>query len=147
MSVSEACNWSEISHLELSFTFFMHLVLVCMNPLGGLVMELSPAHVCEVPGTHVTFTCSYRSSERLEIEFVTSRVYRPGTARVSQLTGRDITARHSWGAMRKWTVELGSEVRMVTCRVVNLVGLTVGQLHARVKSGENREGNGFYRNV
>ena len=99
-------------------------------------MELSPSHVCHVPGTRVTFMCSYRSSERLEIEFDTSDTFSPMTRVRSQLTGRDVTARHRWGASRMWTVVLEPGIKMVTCRVTNSMGITVGQLHARVNTGD-----------
>ena len=35
-----------------------------------------------------------------------------------------------------WTRELGPDVRMVTCRLTNMAGVTVGQPHARVYSGD-----------
>ena len=98
-------------------------------------MELSPSHVCHVPGTRVTFMCSYRSSERLEIDFETSDTFSP-TTRVRPQFGRDVTARHRWGASRLWTVVLEPDIKMVTCRVTNNLGITVGQLHARVNTGD-----------
>ena len=103
---------------------------------GGLVMELRPARVCLAPGpgTRVTFTCSYRSSQRLDIQFDTSYDYTPRTRVLDGV--RDVTARHNWGATRMWTRELGPDVRMVTCRLTNRAGVTVGQLHARVYSGD-----------
>ena len=107
---------------------------------GGLVMELTPARVCLAPGpgTRVTFTCSYRSSQRLDIQFDTSHAFTPETRVLAHEldTVKDVTSRHNWGATRRWTRVLGPDVRMVTCRLTNVAGVTVGQLHARVYSGD-----------
>ena len=107
---------------------------------GGLVMELTPARVCLAPGpgTRVTFTCSYRSSQWLDIQFDTSHAFTPETRVLAHEldTVKDVTSRHNWGATRRWTRVLGPDVRMVTCRLTNVAGVTVGQLHARVYSGD-----------
>ena len=110
-------------------------------------MQLRPEQVCAAPGTTTTFTCSYRAAESLDIEFstatarATARDTARGTARDTALVAGhvsgDSTARHTWGATRRWTVELAAVpgVRRVTCRVTNVAGVTVGQLHARVYPG------------
>ena len=41
-----------------------------MHAPGGLLMALTPLRVHEHEGRRVTFTCTYRSSERHTIEFV-----------------------------------------------------------------------------
>ena len=98
-------------------------------------MQLRPEHVCAAPGTTTTFTCSYRAAENLDIEFSTGTAR--DTALVAGHVSGDSTARHTWGATRRWTVELAAVpgVKRVTCRVTNVAGVTVGQLHARVYTG------------
>ena len=102
-------------------------------------MRLRPEQVCAAPGTTTTFTCSYRAAESLDIEFstATARGTARDTALVAGHVSGDSTARHTWGATRRWTVELAAVpgVRRVTCRVTNVAGVTVGQLHARVYPG------------
>ena len=102
-------------------------------------MELSPEEVCAAPGERVTFTCSARSSERLTIEFLTSALASPVTrAPQPRALAGDSTARYSWGAVRMWTLVLDPEasIARVTCRVSNVAGVVVGQLHARVYTGD-----------
>ena len=102
-------------------------------------MELSPEQVCAVPGERITFTCSARSRERLTIEFLTSALSSPVSRQPEpQAIAGDSTARYSWGAVRMWTLVLDPDtsITRVTCRVSNVAGVMVGQLHARVYTGD-----------
>ena len=95
-------------------------------------MELSPSQVCAAPGARATFYCSYRSPDRLSLEFHTSQSYSPSHTRAPT---RDLARRYTWGATRLWTLVITPEVRMVTCRAMNKFGVTVGQMHARINTG------------
>ena len=105
-------------------------------------MELSPEQVCASAGEKITFTCSASSSERLNIEFLTSGL--SSLSPISRepepraLLAGDSTARYSWGAVRMWTLVLtpDSSITRLTCRVSNVAGVIVGQLHARVFTGD-----------
>ena len=78
------------------------------------MMELVPLRVVATPGTRTTFTCAYRSNERLTIE---------------------LEAIYSWGVSRKWTIVLQDHHTMVACRVRNGQGVTMGKLHAHISKG------------
>ena len=110
-----------------------------MSPSGSLVMDLSPELVCAAPSERITFTCSARSSERLTIEFLSSALSSPETSEPEpRALAGDSTARYSWGAVRMWSLILGpgTNISRVTCRVSNVAGGMVGQLHARVYTGD-----------
>ena len=106
-----------------------------LAPIGGLIMELLPLRVFPAPGVRTTFTCSYRSNERLTIEFeaISTGHSLPTMSRRDLLS--DYVARYSWGASRKWTIVLQKHHTMVACRVRNGQGVTMGQLHALISSG------------
>ena len=110
----------------------MHALLV---PSGGLMMELIPLRVVATSGTRTTFTCAYRSNERLTIEFEAISSGKPATTISRRDLLSDYVARYSWGASRKWTVVLQDHHTMVACRVKNGQGFTVGQLHALISKG------------
>ena len=102
-------------------------------------MELSPEQVCAAPSERITFTCSARSRERLTIEFLTSALSSPVSRQPEpRAIAGDSTARYSWGAVRMWTLVLDPDtsITRVTCRVSNVAGVMVGQLHARVYTGD-----------
>ena len=106
-----------------------------LAPIGDLIMELLPLRVFPAPGVRTTFTCSYRSNERLTIEFeaISTGHSLPTMSRRDLLS--DYVARYSWGASRKWTIVLQKHHTMVACRVRNGQGVTMGQLHALISSG------------
>jgi hypothetical protein len=108
------------------------------------MMELVPLRVYDPPGTRTTLSCSYRSNERLDIEFEAL------TLRESEriLRKRDVTSPaettamataadryYSWGANRKWSLVVEADHRMVVCRLKNRLGLMVGQLFSVIESG------------
>ena len=99
-------------------------------------MELVPLRVHEPAGTRTEFTCSYRSNERLSIEFA---AYKTDTAARRLFTKRevlgDFLSRYSWGASRRWELVLEREHRTVACILKNGQGLVVGQLTASVNTG------------
>ena len=99
------------------------------------MMQLVPLRVTYPPETRVTFTCSYRSNERLAIEFqaISESESKFGSTQLGLLS--DYVARYSWGAQRKWTIVLKNHHRLVACRVRNHEGTVVGQLHAVVSPG------------
>jgi hypothetical protein len=111
---------------------YLHVLLV---PIGGLMMELVPLRVIATPGTRTTFTCAYRSNERLTIEFEAISSGEPTSTMSRRDLLSDYVARYSWGASRKWTVVLQDHHSMVACRVRNGQGVTVGQLHALISKG------------
>ena len=113
----------------------MHVMPVVR--LGGLMMELVPLRVVAAPGTRTTFTCAYRSNERLTIEFeaLSTGKGRPPTTMSRRDLLSDYVARYSWGASRKWTIVLQDHHSMVACRVRNDQGMTLGQLHALISKG------------
>ena len=123
-----------ISCFEKCLTFF--LLPACFALLvGGIMMELVPLRVHEPVGTRTTFSCSYRSNERLSIEFEALKEY-PGVRLVSKREIlSDYFSRYSWGANRKWTLVLEAEHRMVVCRLKNSRGGVVGQLTAVLNPG------------
>ena len=71
-------------------------------------MELSPVTVCAAPGNRITFTCSYISNQRLDIEFSSS-----SSSLVRREIMSDSGARYSWGATRQWTVVVSPDTRQV----------------------------------
>ena len=93
-------------------------------------MELSPVTVCAAPGNRITFTCSYISNQRLDIEFSSS-----SSSLVRREIMSDSGARYSWGATRQWTVVVSPDTRQVTCSLLSSQGATVGQLHANIYTG------------
>lgn len=116
--------------------FHVFLLPACFALLlGGIMMELIPLRVHEPVGTRTTFSCSYRSNERLSIEFEALKEY-PGVRLVSKREIlSDYFSRYSWGANRKWTLVLEAEHRMVVCRLKNSRGGVVGQLTAVLNPG------------
>ena len=94
-------------------------------------MELSPVTVCAAPGDRVTFTCSYISSQRLDILFSSSS----SSSMVRREILSDTGVRYSWGATRHWTIVASGSGREVTCSLVSRAGDTVGQLHASLYTG------------
>jgi hypothetical protein len=102
------------------------------------MMELTPLVVYDTPGSRTTLSCSYRSNDRLEIEFEaltltdTDRMLRKREV-TSELTAA--AAGYSWGANRKWSLVVSPEHRMVVCRLKNRLGLLVGQLFSVIASG------------
>lgn len=98
-------------------------------------MELVPLRVQEPPGTRITFSCSYRSNERLSIEFAVLKRELPTRVVSRRDLLPDYVTRYSWGATRRWTVVLEQQHRMVACTLSNDRGLVVGQLTAVVNTG------------
>ena len=99
------------------------------------MMELVPVRVHEPAGTRVTFSCSYRSNERLNIEFVALKSDKPVRVFSKRDILTDFPAKYSWGANRKWTLVLEKEHRKVACTLKNVRGVVVGQLTASVNTG------------
>ncbi len=102
------------------------------------MMELTPLVVYDTPGSRTTLSCSYRSNDRLEIEFEALTL----TDTDRMLRKREVTselaaaaAGYSWGANRKWSLVVSPDHRMVVCRLKNRLGLLVGQLFSVIASG------------
>ena len=110
------------------------------------MMELVPLRVAAPPGTRTTFSCSYRSNERLSIEFEALNARDTASLRVfskrSVMTAAAAAERsgrqqYSWGANRRWTLVLEARHRMVACNLRNARGLVVGQLTAVIETGSS----------
>ena len=109
------------------------------------MMELVPLVVHDPPGARTTLSCSYRSNERLDIEFEaltltdTERILRKrDTAIEAAVTAVEVAAGagpYSWGANRKWSVLVAEDHRMFVCRLKNRFGILVGQLYSVMASG------------
>ena len=108
------------------------------------MMELVPLRVAAPPGTRTTFSCSYRSNERLSIEFEALNARDTASLRVfSKRSVMPVAAerggrqQYSWGANRRWTLVLEARHRMVACNLRNARGLVVGQLTAVIETGSS----------
>ena len=99
------------------------------------MMELVPLRVYEPPGTRTTFSCSYRSNERLSIEFEALKTLETARVFSKRSVMADYLSRYSWGANRKWTLVLEPDHRMVACNLRNSRGFIVGQLTAVIDTG------------
>ena len=105
---------------------------------GGVMMELVPLRVHECPGTRTTFSCSYRSNERLQIEFEALSTL--NTAQHNRMFSKreilaDLVSRYSWGATRQWTLLVQPHHKLVNCNLRNAKGFLVGQLTAVIETG------------
>ena len=123
-----------------------------MSPSGGIMMELVPLRVLDPPGSRTTFSCSYRSNERLTIEFEALTLLAETEERA--ISKREVMAegvaaaaagRYSWGANRKWSRVLAEDDRMVVCRLKNSFGLLVGQLYSVIGSGSKEAFYSYYQ--
>ena len=103
------------------------------------MMELSPLSVHEPAGTCVTFKCSYKSNERLHIEFEALSMVRMNEKR-RMMSRRevleDIMHRYVWGDTRHLTLVIQPEHGLVNCNLRNSQGFIVGQLTAVIHAGQ-----------
>ena len=103
------------------------------------MMELTPLNVEDPPGTCVTFKCSYKSNERLHIEFETlsTRHINENSRLISRREVlEDIMHRYSWGDTRHLTLIIQSQHTLVNCNLRNFRGFIVGQLTAVINPGQ-----------
>lgn len=125
--------------------FLLHLPFTT----GGLMMEMVPSRVHRPIGSVVTFSCSYHSSEQMDIEFQESP---PGSNNVNGLSSASDSQhshalmRYSWGARRLLPVVVRPDSSAVECRVVNMEGQSVGMLASIIQPGVTPSIH-FWRNI
>lgn len=103
------------------------------------MMELWPERVVAAAGTYITFNCSYRSSEKLTIEFdeTVSGVKDPMDFTVTSESERfqSHIHRYPWGSERVWRLRIKPNHIMVNCHVRNSEGIEVGSLSSMIHPG------------
>ena len=93
------------------------------------MMKLTPERVDVPAGTIVTFTCSYHSSEKMEIVF-DETFY--GQQNIGHTPGTWLQRIHNWGGEGLWRVTIKPQHTMVSCLVRNTGGTVVGTLSSMI---------------
>lgn len=100
------------------------------------MMKLTPERVDAPAGTIITFTCSYHSSEKMQIEFQETFSGVENNEQTPQFWNDiGVLQRHEWGDERLWTVEIRPQHKMVSCVVRIPDGTVVGTLSSMIHPG------------
>lgn len=95
-------------------------------------MKLQPQSVSAPVGAWVKFNCSYRSAEKLFIQF--DETHHPNDVMLPSHGPSPLYIRE-WGSEQYLVTRITPYLNKVTCRVTNIHGETLGSLSAMIYPG------------